>query len=121
LSAKVKRDCGQEYAGSPTSEGRHSGSVQFRQRKFQQHLTALDHPVPTGVSDDGRRNDDAHSAGQSASKQERQQGERHRENGELPNLDPDIEGEKRDQKVVAGELEVLLQTVREAEAVDQAE
>ena len=39
---------------------------------------------------------------------------------QLTELDPDVEGEQRDQQVGAGKLQVFLEAVREPESVDKA-
>src|SRR5271169_4829637 len=77
--------------------------------------------MPGRMGDDRRHHDDPHPPGHRAPEEQGQRRNEDAQNGELADLDPDIEREQRYQQVRSGELQLLSEDVGEAEAVDEAE
>ena len=99
--------------------------MKTRRARFTSAVSAavrpLDHPMPGDVADQRRQDD---NAGRTDPRTLQQYGKgRHhqQQDRELPQLDPEIEGQQRQQQVGAGKLQLLLEYEGEAEAVDQAE
>src|SRR5580704_14398890 len=77
--------------------------------------------MPSRMGDDRGYHDDPHASGHCTAEQQGKRRNEDAQNGELADLDPDVEREQRYQQVRPGELQLLLEDVGEAEAMDEAE
>jgi len=89
----------------------------LRPRRLPQHVGAVDHPVPGGMGNDRRHHDDPHPSRHRAPEEESERRNKDAQNGDLADLDPDVEREQRYQQIRAGELQLLLKNVSEAETM----
>src|SRR6516162_2651500 len=109
------------HGNDPSCEDHQPRYCDLRPRRLPQHVGAVDHPVPGGMGNDRRHHDDPHPPRHRAPEQQSERRNEDAQNGELANLDPDVEREQRHQQIRAGELELLLEDVGEAETVHEPE
>ena len=119
-AAASQDDAGHQHRDGPGEELGQVGRIGSWQRVLPPDFSALQHPVPRGVRDQRREDDDACPLGHHA-EQQRKQRHQHHQHRDLAELDADVEGEQRRDEVRAGELQRFAQREREAEAVHQAE
>ena len=77
--------------------------------------------MPTRVRDERGEDDDSDPPRKDVPAEQRERGQHHGQHRDLSDLDPDVERKQRDEQVGAGELEIFLQAVGEAEAVHEPE
>src|SRR2546421_8628046 len=98
-----------------------SGECRPFEAELGKNVSAVQHPVPAGVSDDCGQDDRAHALRDGIAKKELECRDQQNEHEKLAKLDADVEGKKRSEQVGAGELQRLPQGEREAKSMYEAE
>src|SRR2546430_552855 len=98
-----------------------SGECRPSEPELGKNVSAVQHPVPAGVSDDCGQDDRAHALRDGIAKKELECRDQQNEHEKLAKLDADVEGKKRSEQVGAGELQRLPQGEREAKSMYEAE
>src|SRR5260370_41151604 len=109
------------HGKDPSRQDHQPRPRRLRPGGFPQHIGTVEPPMPGRMGDDRRHHDDPHPPRHRAPEEHGQRGNEDAQNSEMADLDPDVEREQRYQKVRPGELQLLLEDVGEAEAVDEAE
>src|ERR1044071_2996784 len=113
--------CNYEQQYKPAYRACKRGRVPRRPRILREPLAALEHPVPRGVRDERRDDDRAETLGDDVPEEQVEHGNEQQEHEQLPELDADVEREKRGDEVRARELERLPEREGEAEPVHETE